>query len=380
MLALAALATSAVPGLDVVATRPPQLTTSDFQSTGVLDGNGRAWVVRAPLTDAAGAALEAEAALLARLAEEVSAGRLPFTVPQPAGFANLSEGGRAMVHRALVGRELVLDELDSGTLAVDLGRAIAAIHELDVAIVANLGLPVYDAEAFRKRRLAEVDEASRTGHVPAALINRWERALEDVRLWTFEPVVVHGDLAPEHVLVNNGEVSAMHSFTAAHAADPAEDLAWLQASAPEEALPIIAEAYTAARSSEDDPALMDRALLASELALARWLLHGVRTENATITDDATAMLRTLEEDVADAPEIGRGEPAVSWEVAPADDPAGREEYLEDREVEHTESGDEAADEPAGTGAADLDETAPHRVAGPAEETEQLHLGERLDER
>ncbi|ROR73713.1 aminoglycoside phosphotransferase (APT) family kinase protein [Bogoriella caseilytica] len=376
MLALAALATSAVPGLDVVATRPPQLTTSEFQSTGVLDGNGRAWVVRAPLTDAAGAALEAEAALLVRLAEEVSSGRLPFAVPQPAGFAQLPEGGRAMVHRALVGREVLLDELDGGPLAVDLARAIAAIHELDIALVAELGLPVYDAEAFRKRRLAEVDEASRTGHVPAALINRWERALEDLRLWTFEPVVVHGDLAPEHVLVHDGEVSAIHSFSAAHASDPAEDLAWLQASAPEDALPIIAEAYAAARSGAEDPALMDRALLASELALARWLLHGVRTEDATIVDDATAMLRTLEEDVADAPEIGRSEPAVHWEVAPEEDePAGDTDSDDDR-VEHADPDeDHEADQ-----ATDLEGTAPHRIAGPAEETEQLHLGERLEDR
>ena len=310
-LALAALATTAVPGLDVVATRPPQTANTDYQTTGLLDAGGRHWVIRAPLHPAAGAALEGEVALLANLVKEVDEGHLPFDVPRPVGFAALPEGGRAMVFRALVGRPLVLDRLAPGPgLSAELGRAIAAFHELDPAVVADAGLPVYDADSYRRRCLAEVDEAARTGRVPSALLNRWEHALEDVALWRFRPTPVHGDLAPEHVLVTDGRISALLSLSEVHVGDPAEDLAWLLAAAPEDSLDAIEEAYSLARTEGADATLMDRALLVSELALARWLLHGVRHDEQPVVEDATAMLRALAEDVADAPGIGAHEPVV----------------------------------------------------------------------
>ncbi|MFD1504423.1 aminoglycoside phosphotransferase [Georgenia yuyongxinii] len=377
-LALAALATSAVPGLDVVATRPPQRATTDFQTTGLLDGGGRHWVVRVPLHPAAGAALEGEVALLANLAHVVDDGGLPFDVPRPAGFAALPEGGRAMVYRELVGRPVDLGRLTSGPgLSAELGRAIAAFHELDPAVVADSGLPVYDAEAYRKRCLAEVDEAARTGHVPSVLLNRWEHTLEDVALWRFSATPVHGDLAPDHVLVHDGQVSAMLSLADVHVGDPAEDLAWLTAAAPEDSVDAIVEAYSLARTEGTDAHLLDRALLVSELALARWLLHGVRSGEQAVVDDAAAMLRTLAADVEDAPPIGAREPVVVQDYAvawPDADPAtqtwepGEDDAPADQ-VEHSDAS-EATDAPAGriyaTGLdSDLTDTAV---------TEPLHLG------
>ena len=54
------------------------------------------------------------------------------------------------------------------------------------------------------------------------------------------------------------------------------------------------EAYQLRRTELTDPHLADRALLAGELALARWLLYGVRTQDAEIIDDAVAMLEELD--------------------------------------------------------------------------------------
>ncbi|WP_193312890.1 phosphotransferase [Georgenia subflava] len=408
-LALAALATTAVPGLDVVATRPPQHTTSDFQTTGVLDAGGRHWVVRAPLHAAAGAALEGEVALLENLAGVVDDGRLPFDLPRPAGFAALPEGGRAMVYRALVGRPLDLERLRPGPgLSAELGRAIAAFHEMDASVVADSGLPVYDAESYRKRCLAEVDEAARTGHVPSSLLNRWEHALEDVTLWRFRPVPVHGDLAPDHVLVNDERVSALLSLSEVHVGDPAEDLAWLMASAPEASLDSIEEAYSLARTEGADATLLDRALLVSELALARWLLHGVRTGEQPVIEDAAAMLRTLAAEVEDSPDIAAREPVVvpdytSWddsEDADEDVPAPTETSAAEPaaavgDVHEAEDagpepdvgaepgdGDAVGDEEAlgdedAFGDADAPGDEEPRHADPAAVTEELHLGQDL---
>lgn len=351
-LALTALATTAVPGLDAVATCEPQRVTTDFQTTGVLDSAGRRWVVRCPLTPAAGASFEGEIALLAVLDRAVQEGLLPFDVPRPAGFATLPEGGRLMVSALLRGRPLELGDLTPGPgLSAALGAAIAALHELDADLIANVGLPVYTADSYRRRCLAEVDEAARTGRVPSVLLNRWERALEDVALWRFRATPVHADLAPEQVLVADGKVTGIVSFSEAHVGDPAEDLAWLMASAPEDALDAIIESYSLGRAENADGALLDRAMLTSELALARWLLHGVRSGQASVVEDAVQMLEDLAADVVDAPPIGYHEPVVvpaaPWEGATDALPQGPAEEPEagvgDEVAADVEFADDTAD-------------------------------------
>ena len=294
-LTLAALATAAVPGLDVRSVRPSEATGDDDVAI-VTDGDGQEWVVRAPRTLAAGAALEAETALLDSLRHYVTTGVLSFTVPDVLGYALLPEGGRAVVHHRYGGVPLDLDTLRPGPgLAADLGRVLAAVHELPQSVVENAGLPVYTAAEYRDRRLAEVDEAAKTGRVPARLLRRWEAALEDVSLWKYQPVVVHGDLGAGQVLVARGRVVAVTDWAEARVADPADDLAWLLVAAPPDAVDSIMEAYQLRRTELHDTRLVDRALLVGELALARWLLHGVRRGLDDVVADAEAMLADLDE-------------------------------------------------------------------------------------
>lgn len=294
-LALAALATVAIPGLDAVDVFRPAPPGADFDVAVVIDSSRRRWVIRSPVRPAAGAALEAEVALLEQVATQVDAGRLPFAVPRPIGFAHLPEGGRAVVHAELVGRPLRLESLVPGPgLAASLGRALAALHQLPVDLVEQVGLPTYDAAAYRERRLSEVDEAARTGKVPPTLLRRWEALLEDVAMWRFQPTVVHGDLSAEHVLTDGRAVTALLGWGDAKVADPADDLAWLLVAAPQDAVESVMEAYHLGRTELTDPHLADRALLAGELALARWLLYGVRTGDREVIADAVQMLDELD--------------------------------------------------------------------------------------
>lgn len=303
-LALAALATVAVPGFDAREVRPGGGAGDDDVAL-VTDTQRRHWVVRAPRSAAAGAALEAELVLLGALAEQVDAGRLPFDVPRVAGAAPLEEGGRVVVHRELPGREIALERLQPGPgVAASLGRSIAALHELPVSVVEDAGLPVYDAAAYRQRRQTEVDEAARTGRVPATLLRRWEERLEDVSLWKFIPTVVHGDLSADHVLVADGAVTGVVAWGEAKVADPADDLAWLLVAAPQEAVDSVMEAYQLRRTELKDPHLAERALLAGELALARWLLYGVRSGDDEVVADAVQMLDELDEQTRDVAEPG----------------------------------------------------------------------------
>lgn len=305
-LKLAALATSAVRGLEVVATRAPQHATSDFRYCGLLDSRGRHWVVQAPLHEAAATALESELPILSQLDAAVREGQLSFDLARPEGAAELPDGGRMVVYRELPGHPLELDSLTPGPgPTASLGLAIAQIHELPSALLDAAQAPIYDADSYRRRRLAEVDDAARTSKVPPVLLARWERALEDVALWHFHPTPVHGDLATDNVLMSNGAVSAILNWSNAHVGDPAEDLAWLYAAAPEEALDTLDESYALGRSTPPDAHLGSRATLYSELAVARWLLHGVHIGNEDVVADAEEMLHDLSRQVSEAEPIGR---------------------------------------------------------------------------
>lgn len=293
-LALAALATVAVPGLDVVDVRAPRTSVSGFDVAIVIDSEQRRWVIRAPQDPTAGIILEAEVAMLRTLGPQSRTGALPFAVPEPSGFARLLEGGRAVVWPMVAGRKLQIGELIAGTsLPQSIGAAIGAIHNTDPATLENASLTRYSADEYRAKHLAELDAAAQTGRVPAKLLARWEEKLENVALWHFHPILCHGSLSAEQILVRDGEVVAIEGWANAQIADPADDLSWIVVAADPAAAQSILTAYREARPHLQDPHLTDRARLVGELALISWLLHGVHSENEEIIADAEQMLDDL---------------------------------------------------------------------------------------
>lgn len=297
-LALAALASVAVPGLDVYDVLRSPLSDDDFDVVVVKDSVGGRWLVKAPTRTAAGAALEAEKSLLASLTRAHDDGLVAFTVPQPRGSVQLRgpDTGRAVVYTEAPGSRLRLSLLEPGPgLAASIGRTLAQIHELPRGIIEDQGLPSYDAAEHRERRLAELDGAVSTGRIPPRLADRWEHQLENVAWWRFEPTVVHGDLGEHQLLVSADAVTGVVDWMDAKVADPADDFAWLVAAAPEDVTDSVVEAYTVARRETRDAHLLDRARLSSEMALMRWLMYGVRTENDAVIADGEGMLADLED-------------------------------------------------------------------------------------
>lgn len=289
VLALAALASAAVPGLDPVSVTAPEVPGMDFDVAVVTDDHQRRWVVRAPRRAAASAVLDVERSLLPLLGE-----RLPVPVPRPSGYASLPEGGRAVVYRYLEGAPLDPSTLTPGPgLAAHLGRVLAALHDTPPDLLEDTGLPVYTADEYRRRRLAEVDRAAGTGAVPTPLLGRWERSLERVAQWRFAATLVHGDLSGEHVLVDGGRVSGIVDWDEARVADPADDLAFVTVGTSPAIVDTVLEAYAQARAEQPDRHLVARAELAAELALARWLLGGVDADDASVVDQASQALRGL---------------------------------------------------------------------------------------
>ncbi len=283
---LAALATSAVPGLVPITVDQPHIDGMDFEVTTLTDSRQRRWVVRAARRVAAAAALDVERRILPRLTG------LPVEVPGP---VDQIEGGDCLVYPEIMGSALLAENITAGSpLAVQIGRTIAALHEIDPQVFDDAGLPSYPAEAYRQRRLSDVERADRTGLVPPSLTRRWELQLSQNAHWRFTPTPIHGDLAGEHLLVRNGELAAIIDWGEACVADPADDLAWVLLGTSAAVTDTVFEAYAMARSAAPDPHLLDRARLAGELALIRWLLGALAAGEQDTVSQAQQALTALD--------------------------------------------------------------------------------------
>ncbi|QWW20094.1 phosphotransferase [Schaalia sp. 19OD2882] len=298
-LELAALATVAVPGLQVAAVRPVAHSDELVSITGIVDSSGNRWTITCPHDTVGGLDMEAQQTVLARLAKATDHRRIPFDVPRPAGATTTPEGDRVLVHKDLGGRAMVEEDFeDSQMLPASLAKALASLHNLPPLIYTGADLPSYDAPECRMRHLSVLDEAARATVIPANLWNRWEAALEDVTLWRFAAVPVHGDLQSTAVVVERGSVVALTGFHGAHVGDPAVDVSWVLAQAGDDFLARFQEAYSMERHGPDLH-LFTRAQLISELALVRWLVHGIHAQDRQIVRDARTMIQELSQDVGD---------------------------------------------------------------------------------
>ena len=317
---LAALATVAVPRLEVAGLRPPQFSDEVLSVTGLIDTSGDRWMVVCPHDTVGGLDMEAQNAVLERLGKAHDFSKIPFEVPRPAGFTRTPEGDRVMVHRDLGGHVMETSDFDDPhLLPASLGNALASLHNLPELIYTGVNLPAYSAIECRDRHQAVLDEAAQEVVIPANLWDRWEESLENLSLWRFLPSPIHGDLSETSIHVDHGRVCALTGFSSAHVGDPAVDIAWVFARASDEFLERFHEAYQQTRS-EKDLHLLERAELLSELAVVRWLVHGLHSGDSEIVDEARAMLSELSASVGESTPKRTEEP-----VKTANDSATSEE-------------------------------------------------------
>jgi macrolide phosphotransferase len=292
-LTLAALATSAVDGLDVAGSQAFGSPGGDFDAALLTGSDGRHWTVRVPRSERAEAEQSADLVALRALSAGVRT-RLPFAVSTFAGQVPV-DGTRAVVYEFVYGSKLPLASF-SIEYAASVGEAIAAIHALPTSFVVDAGLPAYSPVDTLRSTIALMDRASSTGLIPAALLRRWEAAAEESSLWQFSPTVVNGSLGSDSFLGSaEGEVTGVLGWHALRVGDPARDLAWLFGGG-EDIFDAAFAAYSRVRGSVDRQ-LRQRAMLLSELEIARWLLHGTETRSTEIVDDAVRMLSGLVDEV-----------------------------------------------------------------------------------
>ena len=297
-LTLAALATAAVPGLEVRAARThTRRSHGGYDAVALESVDGRRLMIRTPRSQNAETEQSADLVAIRAMTPGIRS-RLPFRVPAFLGQAPI-DGTRAIVTEYVPGAVCSADELtENEALAIRVGAAIAAIHALPSGFVGDAGLPRQTADEAHDAVVDLIGRAADTGRLPAAILRRWEQATDDEALWRFRPTVINGSLTADSILVEGADVSAIIGWAALSVGDPARDLHWLLTSrgtAAESAL----EAYLSGRNGGADEHLPQRALLYGELELARWLLHGVDQHDAAIIDDAVGLLDGLAANVHD---------------------------------------------------------------------------------
>ncbi|MCK2213796.1 phosphotransferase [Actinomadura sp. ATCC 31491] len=192
---------------------------------------GGRWVERRPRRPDVAARLLRETRLAPWLAPLLP---LPIPVPRVLHVEPL-----IVRHEAVPGEPL--ESFDAGRGRA-LGGFLRALHAADPARAVRLGAQPA-AEVLRERAAGTADLAARV--VPLLPRERRAAAAELLEAVAAFPAcaVVHGDLAPEHVLERDGAVSGVIDFTDAHVGDPALDLAWPLHGAPPAFAGAVAAAY-----------------------------------------------------------------------------------------------------------------------------------------
>ena len=294
-LTLAALATSAVPGLDVAGAAHFGASEGGDYDAALLTGrDGKHWIIRAPRNARAESEQSADLVALRALSAGVRT-RLPFSVSTFAGQAPLGST-RAFVYEFVYGAKVTLGSIGSGpdSLASSIGSAIAAIHSLPTSFVADAGLPVLTSGECLRAAVTVMDRAAATALVPAALIARWERAAEDTKLWQFQPTVINGAVSADSFLAADDAVASVLGWQELRVSDPARDLQWVLSN--DSVADSVFDAYSRARGATDRQ-VKQRAMFYAELEVAKWLLHGTETRNTEIVDDAVQMLTGLVDNI-----------------------------------------------------------------------------------
>jgi aminoglycoside phosphotransferase (APT) family kinase protein len=179
-----------------------------------------AWIFRVPRRPEVEERLRAELALLDELGPTLPA-------PVPRYEVVVRDGATCAGYRRIPGRPLTPPGSES--LARELGAFLSSVHRFPVERAIELGLPAGD---WRGEMTDLLDEfATRV----RPLLDPDERTLAQARFsafladdLAFDRTLVHADLGPEHVLVDErGRLAGVIDWTDARIGDPALDFAWL---------------------------------------------------------------------------------------------------------------------------------------------------------
>jgi len=207
--------------------------------------------------------------------------RVDLPVPSP-----VYRGPGSVVYPILKGQALLrgnllsMDKAGKKETAAQLGKFL---HNLHTTPIDNVGwdLPTTLAPVSWKK-WADIRSRVEEKVYPLLLRNQitwvenlFDNALNDPHNFDYTPALIHGDLAPYHILfdVQNGDITGVLDFGVAGIGDPALDLGSLISNYGESFAIQLGEAYPGL------DALLPRARFYAQAIELQWVLLGIETED-----------------------------------------------------------------------------------------------------
>lgn len=215
-----------------------ELTTehADFDASGLdflvlhaEDDAGVPWIVRTPRRPDVVQGAQREARTLRALR-----GAMPFEVPDWRVHARdvIAYPRLPGTPAWTLGPNGVSHALDPANLAEPFlesyARAIAALQSVPLERAADAGIRIETLELARGVMAGAMSATREVLAPPEAVWARWQRWTEDDAMWPEHAALVHGDLHPGHLLLDEDQrITGILDWTEARVSDPSIDLMML---------------------------------------------------------------------------------------------------------------------------------------------------------
>ncbi|WP_437602554.1 macrolide 2'-phosphotransferase [Sorangium sp. So ce590] len=204
-------------------------TGLDFLVVHAHDEEGVPWVVRTPRRRAVVESARVEARVLALVRKH-----LPVAVPdwrvhtdQVIAYPRLGDVPAVSVDPEAGVRWTRVDPAaPSAAFIASMAEALAALQRVSAAAIEAAGVPAKSIDDVRQLHARAMDETRAALAPPDVLWARWQRWLANDAVWPRHLALVHGDLHPGHMLLDEGgRLTGILDWTEAHLGDPSVDFA-----------------------------------------------------------------------------------------------------------------------------------------------------------
>ncbi|MED1809326.1 macrolide 2'-phosphotransferase MphK [Bacillus subtilis] len=207
-------------------------TGMDFQVVFAEDDTGMPWVLRKPRRSDVVERASAEGRTLAFLRANLTADVPDWRIHTPELIAYPMLKGTPAAGIDLEQKQYVWNmdhQPPSDHFILTLAEILAELHGVNPADAGQSGINVMSPEEVRRNIAESMDDVKNKLGVSEQLWQRWQAWINDDAYWPGFSVLIHGDLHPPHILINQNEhVTGLLDWTEAKVADPAKDFIFYQ--------------------------------------------------------------------------------------------------------------------------------------------------------